>query len=201
MSPKRRSLPPDAEGWQRVATRSQNKNICPGIRAGVAPKPRAPKGTGQTKKALKQAAKDEAHAIKERKVVEAARELACIEREGTVQYATNDTPRPRPTQSKATTSAVTEPLAHTDTSVSSSESSSMLEESEFELTSAKSKPEEDDLTDTTESKMEDNLSDTANSNLSDIQATPKKKRAMKKRSQVQDAVSHFNHVSPISQTS
>lgn len=77
----------------------------------------------------------------------------------------------------------------------------MLEESEFELTSAKSKPEEDDLTDTTESKMEDNLSDTANSNLSDIQATPKKKRAMKKRSQVQDAVSHFNHVSPISQTS
>ena len=151
-----------------------------------------PKGTGKTKKALKKAAKDEAHAIKECKVVEAARQLACIEREGTIQYTTNNMPHyPQPTQSKAT-----RPLAHH--SVSPSKSSNRPDKSESGLTLAESK--EDDLTLTDTAKSND-LSDTTNSNLSDIQATLKKKRKMEKQSQVQDAVSHYNHVSLISQTS
>ena len=137
-----------------MGTRSQNKTAHHVLQAGVVPKPRAPKSTGQVKKA----AKEEVCITQKKKQMEALTQLAHIKHEGTKNYAMNDTPF----------------LVHPAHSARSA-----CPDSQENVVSSNSKSKLSyvpDLESTTESKTENELTD----DLTDVQATVRKKRVLQK---------------------
>ena len=149
-----------------MGTCSQNKTAYCVLQAGVVPKPQAPKGTGQAKKA----AKEEAHITQKKKQMEALTQLAHIKHEGTKNYAMNDTPRP------------VHPAHSACSACPDSQEKVVSSNSESELSYVP------DSESTTESKTENELTD----DLTDIQVTVKKKRVPQKSLKVRDAVNHIN---------
>ena len=107
---------------------------------------------------MKKAAKEEAHITQKKKQMEALTQLACIEREGTENYAMNKTPHSvHPVHS-----------AH-----------SVCPDSQEKVVSSNSKSEllyVSDSESTTESKTKNELTD----DLADFQVTVKKKRVPQK---------------------
>ncbi|KAM6503270.1 hypothetical protein JOM56_000213 [Amanita muscaria] len=79
---------------QRVTTRARNKDVRPGVEAGIAPKPRP---VTKAQKAAKKAAEDQAQAEKEAKEAAAIERLAMLEHRNEAEYLL-DTPRAAPLQ-------------------------------------------------------------------------------------------------------
>ena len=119
---------------------------------------------------MKKAAKEEVCITQKKKQMEALTQLACIEHEGTKNYAMNDTPCPmHPARSAR----------------------SACPDSQEKVVSSNSKSELSYIPDsesTTESKTKNKLTD----DLTDVQATVKKKRVPQKSLKVRDAVNCIN---------